>query len=158
MTAQTLSSRLREIYDSYRHSLPREELLQAVDQTVHLSESGRLMGHRLVQAALFRHAGIRAPREQVLEALREHDPAGLAARQERILPRRTYDVTEAMILWHIDCDLHILAVGASALSCCWRLRPPGDRFLTWHCSVPNAFLKTANAQPQQLLLVPCQVT
>jgi hypothetical protein len=105
VTPQTLSSRLKEVNDSYRHSLPREELLQAVDDTVHLSESGRLMGHRLVQAALFRHAGIRVPREQVLEALREHDPAGLAARQEPILPRRTYDVTEAMTLWHVDCRL-----------------------------------------------------
>ena len=49
--------------------------------------------------------GVRATRTEVLEALRQQDPSAVIARQERILHRRTYDVRDAMALWHIDSRL-----------------------------------------------------
>ena len=82
--------------------MSREELLVAADDIVQLGESGRRLGHRSVQAAMFREAGLRPSRDAVLESLREHDPQALEARLEDILPRRLYDVVEAMIIWHVD--------------------------------------------------------
>ena len=102
VTAKTLSNRLHEQGDSFRHHLPPEELVRVATEVAHINENGRATGHRGVQAALFDNAGIRAPRADVLEALRMHDPAALQARRERILPRRTYNVTQSMILWHVD--------------------------------------------------------
>ena len=62
------------------------------------------MGHRHVQSALT-YVGVRATRTEVLQALRQQDPSAVIARQERILQRRTYDVTDAMALRHIDSKL-----------------------------------------------------
>ena len=62
------------------------------------------MGHRHVQSALT-YVGVRATRIEVLEALRQQDLSDVIARQERILHTRTYDVTDAMALWHIDSRL-----------------------------------------------------
>jgi hypothetical protein len=38
----------------------------------------------------------------VLQVLKAADPEANEARQERINHRRVYDITEAMVLWHID--------------------------------------------------------
>ena len=104
VTAKTLSNRLRERETSFRHHLPPEELVRIAAEVAHINENGRATGHRGVQAALFDSAGIGASRADVLEALRMHDPAALQARRERILPRRTYNVTQSMMLWHVDGD------------------------------------------------------
>lgn len=93
---------MREAGHTYRHSLPQAELLSAVDQVCHLEENGRAYGFRTVQAALFGRAKLRITGTEVLDALKAHDPDAVAARCERILHRRTYDVTTAMILWHMD--------------------------------------------------------
>lgn len=78
---------------------------------LYLSENGRAVGHRVAQAALSARRGVCAPRADVLSALRSRDPEAVAARRERILPRRTYTVEQAMVLWHIDCELcHELSV------------------------------------------------
>lgn len=106
----TISSRLRENASGVRHYMHGEDLLQHIRALVAPDEHGRGAGHRLVQSALFARAGIRAPREQVLEVLRAADPAAVEGRSERILPRRTYTVDEAMILWHIDSALFHLPV------------------------------------------------
>lgn len=69
-----------------------------------VSGLGRATGHRVVQAALFSRAGVRAPQRQILEVARRHDPAAMQARQERLLPRREYNVEQPMVVWHIDCE------------------------------------------------------
>ena len=79
-----------------------------MEETCHISTHGRAAGFRVRQAGLFSRVGIRAPGQQVLAVSREHDPEGNAARQERLLRRREYNVTEPMVLWHIDCELPAL--------------------------------------------------
>jgi hypothetical protein len=102
VTPRTVTNHLKAAGESYRHQLTQEELLSAADDVLQLGESGRRLGHRPVQAALFREAGLRPSRRAVLESLREHDPEAMEARLEDILPRRLYDIFEAMIIWHMD--------------------------------------------------------
>ena len=101
-SVDTLRSRLREAGIVYRHHLPTDQLLSEIYQAVHLDENGRAYGYRPVQAALAHRRGVRATNCDILSALRQHDPAAVAGRQERIIHRRTYDVTEGMVLWHMD--------------------------------------------------------
>lgn len=96
---------MREAGQTYRHSLPQHELLSAIDHVCHLSENGRAHGFRIVQSALFGRAKLRVTGADVLNALKARDPEAIAARCERIIHRRTYDVVEAMVLWHIDSRL-----------------------------------------------------
>ena len=103
-SVDTIRSRLRDVGDSYRHHLPREELLRQINAECNTDTNGRAWGHRHVQSALT-YVGVRATHTEVLEALRQQDPSAVIARQERILHRRTYDVTDAMALWHIDSKL-----------------------------------------------------
>ena len=100
----TITNRLKEHGTGVRHHLSIEELLQHIEQVCDIDEHGRAAGHRLVQATLFSELGIRPPRQQVLEVLRGADPAAVSGRRERILPRRTYTVDRAMVLWHIDSE------------------------------------------------------
>ena len=80
----------------------RNQLLQLNDDTCYLESAGRADGYRQVQAALFSMASVRAPAAVVRCALRAHDPQANEARRKRIIPQRTYDVTNGMILWHMD--------------------------------------------------------
>ncbi|KAK9819597.1 hypothetical protein WJX72_000124 [[Myrmecia] bisecta] len=101
-TPRTVSKRLRESGGSFRHYVSDAELLQLLDEFCHITENGRASGHRPRQAGLFSQAGVRPTRAQILSVSRAHDPEGTAARRERVLPRRTYNVTEPMVVWHID--------------------------------------------------------
>ena len=99
---QTVAHRRKEAGQTYRHSLPQDQLISVIDQVCHLTENGRAYGYRIAQSALFGRAQLRVTGPDVLNALKAHDPAASAARRERILHRRTYDVVEAMMLWHMD--------------------------------------------------------
>jgi len=66
----TIRSRLRDVGDSYRHHLPREELLRQINTECNTDTNGRAWGHRHVQSALT-YVGVRATRTEVLEALRQ---------------------------------------------------------------------------------------
>ena len=102
-STDTIRSRLQEANDSYRHHLPRQELLGHISATCNTDTNGRAWGHRHVQSALT-YCGICAQCTEVLDALRQHDPVAVIARRERILHRRRYDITDAMALWHIDSE------------------------------------------------------
>lgn len=78
--------------------------MHIIDDTCHLASTGRADGYRIVQSALFGRAGVRAPEADARSALHAHDPQATEARRERIIPRRTYDVTESMVLWHMDSE------------------------------------------------------
>ena len=87
------------------HHRSRQDILavaQEVALVAHIDNSGRAMGHQILQAAISSQAGIRLHRADVLEDLREHDPAAVSARRERLLPRRTCDIVQSMQLWHVD--------------------------------------------------------
>lgn len=103
---------MREAGHKYRDKLPQHQLLSVMDEVCHLQENGRAYGYRTVQSALFGRANLRVTAADVLDALRAHDPDAVTARCERIIHRRTYDVVEAMILWHMDSK------GASVSSAC----------------------------------------
>ena len=105
---KTLSNRLKEAGSGFRHHLSDSELLEALQETCHIDTHGRATGHRVRQAGLSSRAGIRAPREQILRVSREHDPEGNAARQERLIHRRQYTITEPMVLWHIDSEFQCM--------------------------------------------------
>ena len=100
-STDTIRSRLQEGNESYHHHLPRQELLGHISAPRNINTDGRAWGHRQVQSTLT-YYGIRAPPTEVLEALRQHHPIAVVARRERILHRSTYDITDAMALWHID--------------------------------------------------------
>jgi hypothetical protein len=100
----TLRRRLQEAGSGYRHHLPDDQLLQALDAVLDLAGPGRGTGFRSGQAALMAHATLRPPRHQVLAVLRAHDPAANAARQEHTLRRCAYNITNAMDLWRFDCE------------------------------------------------------
>ena len=76
-----------------------------IDETSHLEETGRADGYRVIQAALFARAGVRATAPDVRTVLRLHDPQANEARRERVIHRRTYNITEGMQLWHMDSEL-----------------------------------------------------
>ena len=78
--------------------------LNKINAECNTDTNGREWGRRHVQSALT-YVGVRATCTEVLEALRQQDPSAVIARQQRILHRRTYDVTDAMALWHIDSRL-----------------------------------------------------
>jgi hypothetical protein len=99
-----LSRRLAEAGTAYRIHLPDQDLLEAMEEVSHISTHGRAAGHRVLQAALSAWAGLRVTRAAILEASRAQDPAGLQARQERIIHWQEYTVTEPMQIWHIDCE------------------------------------------------------
>ena len=101
-SAQTVSKRVKDAGDSFRHHLPQDQLLRVIDDTCHLESTGRADGYRIIQSALFGKANVRATAADVRHVLQAHDPQASEARRERILPRRTYDVTDGMILWHMD--------------------------------------------------------
>ncbi|DBA71625.1 TPA: hypothetical protein ACH3X2_001085 [Trebouxia sp. C0005] len=97
----TIRSRRKETGDSYRHHLATDHLVRLIDETVHSRENGRAIGHRPIQAALAQRE-VCIPRAAILSAMHQQDPDAVAARRERTLPRRTYGVQQAMILWHTD--------------------------------------------------------
>ena len=99
-----MRARLREAGIVYRHHLPADQLLSEIHSAVHLDEGGRFCYYQPVQAALADRRGVRATNTEILDALRQHDPAAVADRQERIIHRRTYDITEGMVLWHMDSE------------------------------------------------------
>lgn len=118
---RTVSDRLKEVGESYRHHLTADEIVAAAEHVMRISTQGRATGCGVIQRQIFRQLGYRPSREAVLNALRQHDPEGMAARQERILPRRTYDVTESMVLWHIDSEaLLVLSLSCYKLPLSWR--------------------------------------
>lgn len=111
-SAQTVSRHIKDAGDSFRHHLPQEQLLEIIDDTNHLHPlafaTGRADGYSNVQPALFGRAGVRATAAEMRSALLTHDPRANEARRERIIPRRTYDVTEGMVLWHMDSTTNVV--------------------------------------------------
>ena len=99
-----LRARLREAGTGFRDRLTDGELAQAIRDSCQPEGHGRMAGCRIVQAGLSVHAGIRAPRDQVLRVQHALSPPAHAARQERVLHRGMYDTTEAMVTWHIDSE------------------------------------------------------
>ena len=97
-----MSKHLKDAGNSLRHHLPQDQLLQLIDDTCYLESTGRADGYRQVQAALLSMASVRPPAADVRCALRANDPQTNKARRERIIPQRTYDVTDEIILWHMD--------------------------------------------------------
>ena len=102
MSTKTVSNRLKETGDRYRHVFTSQAIIEAAEAALRISGPGRATGAASVQIAIFRQTGLRPTREAVRAALQATDPFAVQARQERILPRRTYDVLESMLLWHID--------------------------------------------------------
>ena len=98
-----------------------------IDETSHLEETGRADGYRVIQAALFARAGVRTTAPDVRTVLRFHDPQANEARRERVIHRRTYNITEGMQLWHVDSELTyalkllllLLPAAAAAAVCCF---------------------------------------
>ena len=76
-----------------------------IGETSHLEETGRADGYRVIQAALFAGAGVRATAPDVRTVLRLHDPQASEARRERVIHRRTYNISEGMRLWHMDSEV-----------------------------------------------------
>ena len=93
----TLHRRLQAAGIAYRHKLSTEQLLSEIHEAVHLTENGRAYGHRPAY-----RCNLQATNTDILDALRYHDPGAVTARQERIIHRRTYNITEGMVLWHMD--------------------------------------------------------
>lgn len=96
--------RLREAGSGFRHRLDDQGMAQVIEDTCHVSGHGRATGFRVIQAALSARSGVRVPRSQVLRVQAETDPDAHQARRERVIHRRMYDVHEAMVAWHIDCE------------------------------------------------------
>jgi len=99
-----------------------------IDESSHLEETGRADGYRVIQAALFARAGVQATAPDVRNVLRLHDPQANEARRERVIHRRTYNITEGMRLWHMDSELTyavllllLLLSAAATLCCCYSL-------------------------------------
>ena len=65
-----------------------------------------------MQAALAHWRDVWAMNVDILAVLRQHDPAAVAARQGRIIHRYRYNVTEGMVLWHMDSRLPVSAAPA----------------------------------------------
>lgn len=100
-SVDTLRARLKEAGVVYRHHLPADQLLSEIHPAVHLHQGGRAYGYRPVQAALADRRGVRATNSDILDALRQHGPAAVAGRQERIIHRR---ITDGMVLWPMDSE------------------------------------------------------
>jgi len=90
-----------------------------IDESSHLEETGRADGYRVIQAALFARAGVQATAPDV---------QANEARRERVIHRRTYNITEGMRLWHMDSELTyavllllLLLSAAATLCCCYSL-------------------------------------
>lgn len=109
---QTVSKHIRSATDSFGHHLHQDQLLNAIDDYCHLQSTGRRDGYRIVQSALFGRARVKATQADVRSALRTHDPQANEARRERIIPRRTYDITEGMVLWHMDSETLLVKLTA----------------------------------------------
>ena len=154
-STKTITNRLRQHGSSVRHHVDDDLLREAIQELCYTDEHGRAAGHRMVQAALFGRAGLRASRLQILEVLRAADPAAMAGRQERLLPRRTYTLEEAMLLWHMDsetarraswpaaCSTREVAVGGLKLECVLpaayeKLKMFG---LFFHCAIDGGQLR-----------------
>ena len=87
---------------SNRHHLAPDELWQLLAEVGDVSGRGRATGHRMLRAQLASELSIRPPLSDVMDVLRENDPAASAARLERLLRRTVYNVDTAMDLWHMD--------------------------------------------------------
>jgi hypothetical protein len=115
----TVRRRLKQAGSGFRHHLPDDELLRLVDGVLDLGGQGRATGHRMAQAALMAHEGVRAPRAQLLEVLKAHDPAANVARQECTLRRRAYNITTPMELWYYDSEPFSCCVRGLGEACCF---------------------------------------
>lgn len=60
------------------------------------------MGYRLMTKTLSLKYGLVVPRTNVMEILRERDPAGVAIRRQHSLRRRTYTSMGPNYMWHAD--------------------------------------------------------
>jgi hypothetical protein len=57
-----------------------------------------------VQSLLRRELKVRVPRQLVRDVLHAMQPGHMRRREVRLLFRGQYDVTEPMVLWHMDCE------------------------------------------------------
>jgi len=102
ISLRTLKSRLKE-YGLYRKKPVLEEdfdiLTTAIEEKI--TGSGSRFGYRAMWHSL-RLKGINAPRDLVMQRLKEIDPAGTADRKRKKLQRRLYNSPGPNFCWHID--------------------------------------------------------
>ena len=105
MTRNSLSRRLKTMgWGGVYHSIGIEEVVTAITTLVPIGRGGCNWGIRTVAASLRSFAGLRVPGETVWNALVNMQPEHMRRRQVRALFRGQYDITEPMILWHMDCE------------------------------------------------------
>ena len=105
MTRNSLSRRLKTMgWGGVYHSIGIEEVVTAITTLVPIGHRGCNWGIRLVAASLCSSAGLCVPQETVRNALVSMQPEHMRRRQVRALFRGQYDITEPMILWHMDCE------------------------------------------------------
>ena len=93
------------------HSIELHELVHTIADHVPLSRGGSNWGMRTMAVCLRSTLGLCVPRAKVRDALLSLQPQHMQRRQVRALFRGQYDISEPMILWHMDCELqHLLAV------------------------------------------------
>ena len=112
MKRNVLSRRLKGIgWGGVYHSIELDELVHTIADHVPFLRGGSNWGMRTVAACLRSILGLRVPRAKVQDALLSLQPQHMQRRQVRALFRGQYNISEPMILWHMDCELqHLLAV------------------------------------------------
>jgi len=108
MTRNSLSRHLKAMgWGGVYHSIGTDELVAAITSHVPIVRGGCNWGMCTVAASLRSSVGFRVPREVVRNVLMTMQPEHMQRRQVRALFRGQYDITEPMILWHMDCkSLH----------------------------------------------------
>jgi hypothetical protein len=86
------------------HTLTPKECRDAILSVVPLDRAGCNWGVRHVQSMLRRELRLRVPRQHVWDVLHAMQPGHMRWREVRALFQGQYDVTEPMVLWHMDCE------------------------------------------------------
>jgi len=108
LSRKVLSRRLYCLgWEGVYHTLTLEECRDAISSVVPLDRAGCNWGIRTVQALLRRELKLRVPRQLVRDALHTMQPGHMRRREVRLLFRGQYNVTEPMVLWHMDCKSSI---------------------------------------------------
>ena len=107
LVCMTRNSLLRQLkgmgWGGVYHSIGLDELVTAITIVVPISRSGSNWGIRTVATCLRSLLGLRVLHEVVRDALMSMQPEHMQRREVRTLFRGQYDITEPMILWHMDC-------------------------------------------------------
>lgn len=119
MSRNSLSRQLKGMgWGGVYHSIGLDELVTAITSHVPISRGGCNWGMRTVAASLRSSLGLRVPRELVRNALMSMQPEHMQRRQVRALFRGQYDITEPMILWHMDCKCEYILLAHTYMRWC----------------------------------------